>query len=90
MAEFRIDQPGGAGTGVAGESRVDLLPGFVIELHATPVAGAVFTWEIRDKVNAPLASLTATTGQTVNIGALGTDIPAFCGFMVRLTQNLFG
>lgn len=90
MAEFRIDQPGGAGVGVAGESRVDLLPGFVIELHATPVAGAVFTWEILDKVNAPAAALTATTGLTVNIGSVGGDIPAFCGFMVRLTQNLLG
>lgn len=90
MAEFRIDQPGGAGSGVAGESRVDLLPGFVVELHATPVAGATFTWEILDKVNAPVAFLTGTTGLTVNIGSAGVDIPAFCGFMVRLTQNLLG
>lgn len=92
MAEFRIDQPGGAGMGTAGVARVDLQPGHVIELHATspaPGAGITYTWEILDKV-ACNASLTATTGSSVNIGTLGADITAPAAFLVRLTANDHG
>lgn len=86
MAEFRIDQAT-PGTGNPGEARHDLVAGEVITLVATdPVgAGVSYTWEIVDKVGST-ATLSATTGATVTIGAAGL-ITQPCSFEIELTAN---
>jgi hypothetical protein len=87
MAEFRIDQTT-PGPGTPGRSRTDLVAGEVITLVATePVGvGVTYAWELIDKAGAG-ASLTATTGTSVNIGASGGQIPELSSFKVRLTAN---
>ena len=86
MAEFRIDQTGGAGAGVAGQSRFDLVPGVAVTLVATaPVgAGVSYAWEIIDAVNTT-GTLSALTGTSVTIAAPG--ITQNSGFRVRLTAD---
>lgn len=86
MAEFRIDQAT-PGTGTAGRSRHDLVPGEVITLVATGPIGAsvTYSWEILDKVGS-VAVLDVTTGSSVEIGA-AVDITQPCAFLVELTAN---
>lgn len=86
-AEFRIDQAT-PGAGTAGRSRHDLVAGEEISLTATspaPGAGITYAWEILDK-RGSLAVLSASSGQTVTIGAAGT-IAAPCSFLIELTVN---
>ncbi len=87
MAEFRIDQVT-PGTGTAGESRHDLVAGEEITLVVTSPTGAgiTHTWEILDK-NGSIAVLSSTTGDTVTVGAGGTDIVNLCSFLIKLTAD---
>lgn len=87
MAQFRIDQAT-PGAGTPGVSRHDLVVGEVITFTATlpaPGAGVSYLWEITDAVGST-ATLSATTGTSVTIGASGL-ITAPCGFKVKLTAN---
>ncbi len=89
MAEFRIDQVGGAGTGVAGESRLDLVPGFAITLVATspaPGPGVSFVWELLDQVGSPAAVLSGETTDTATIGS-GGALSFLSGFSIKLTAT---
>lgn len=88
MAEFRFDQVT-PGAGTAGQSRHDCVAGEVISLVATlpaPGTGVTHTWEILDKVGS-VASLTATTGTTVDIGSAGGQVTEPCSFLVKLIGN---
>lgn len=86
-AQFRIDQST-PGAGVAGRSRHDLVPNEVITLTVTdpaPGPGVSYAWEIIDK-RGSTATLSATSGQTVTIGA-GPAIVQPCAFLIELTAT---
>lgn len=88
MATFRIDQPGGAGTGTTDTARWDLDPGFAVVLTAispAPGPGVTYAWEIIDKVGST-AVLSDDTGTSVTLDDGGV-LSEFCGFRVRLTAN---
>jgi hypothetical protein len=76
------------GTGAAGRSRVDLLPGEVIELEVVSPTGpgVTYLWELTDKAGSS-AALTSTTAASTQIGSSGAQITELNGFKIRLTAN---
>lgn len=87
MAEFRIDQTGGAGAGITGRSRHDLQPGHAITLVATAPTGigVTYAWEIIDAVGST-ATLSSSSGSSVTLGDAGTVVQP-CAFLIKLTTN---
>ena len=76
------------GTGAAGRSRVDLLPGEVIALEVVSPTGpgVTYLWELTDKAGSS-ATLTSTTAASTQIGSSGAQITELNGFKIKLTAN---
>jgi hypothetical protein len=84
---FRIDQAGSPG--VSGETRHDLDPTKAITLVATEPAGAVFEWELLDRVGTNV-SLSALSGASVSLPAPGRACSFFIELRAFVNQQLVG
>lgn len=86
-ASFQIDQPSGAGTGTAGQSRIDLWEGIALNLSClSPPPGATFLWQI---LGAPLSSSAIIINPTSQVAHFTPDTNLE-SWRVELTINSGG
>lgn len=84
---FEIDQPGGAGSGTAGQSRIDLWINTLCNLTClNPPAGASFNWQI---LSAPSGSTATIINPTAQVAQFTPDVNTK-SFRLKLTINAGG
>lgn len=84
---FQIDQADGAGTGVSGESRIDLWEGQTVTLSAlNPPVGATFLWEL---LYAPPSSSAPLINPNAQVASITPDVNTE-SWRVSLTINSGG